>query len=362
MNPFSRSSSPSDMALRGIAIVMVVINHASVTTSRPVHLGGGLNILLLLSGYSFARFVLSRGEAAQVRRGIASFAWHVWWPTTAIILLSFALKREWSWSELLFVSNLYTPQHVSLMYVWFPQVLMQMLLALYVLSFIPGAAWAVARKPMALSLALLAITFALLLLFGDHSKRDFADRSIEHVAWNFVLGWVAWYATRGSVRWNPAARLALLAGTIVLSRLAFGWGVDWLRSAALPVAFAVLMFVPRITVPKIASRGLAILSQAAFSTFLLHVFFLRVFDALHLRRVARGFDAADTLLAAGFAVAGSVAAWIALTSLNRAWKHCIRQARIVQPASPGPATVPLRPPMATGPGLPNAAHRTSALS
>lgn len=330
-----RSSSTtvaSDVALRGLAIVMVVVNHASVTASaRPIHLGGGLNVLLLVSGYSFARFVLSRGDAPAIRRGIAGLAWNVWWPTTLVILLSFLLKREWSWAELLFVSNLFTHEHVSLLYVWFPQVLLQLLAILWLLAWVPGTDRALSRRPLAVSAILLAVCFALLLALGNDRGEDFADRSLEFVAWNFVLGWVARYAIAGGA--GPAARLVLLGVTVALATVAFGWGADWLRAAALPAGLALLLFAPGLSLPRGAARAMAILSQAAFTVFLLHVFFLRLFDALHLRRSPGGFDLLDTLAAAGFALAGSVAAWIALAAFSRAWRSTFAQARA--PRNPG---------------------------
>ncbi|MEO0061583.1 MAG: hypothetical protein RLZZ08_143 [Pseudomonadota bacterium] len=311
----------TDIALRGVAIVLVVLNHASITDSRPIHLGGGLNILLLLSGYSFARFILVRETMAQVRRGIASFAFNLWLPCLAVVLASFALKREWSWGEVLFVSNFYTADHIALMYVWFPQVILQMLAIFWLLSFVPGARQGLARHPLPLALGGLAISFALLLVLrGDDRGADFANRTIEAVGWNFVLGCVAWYITHGPSRQGMAARLALLGCTAVLGLVAFGWGADWLRAVLLPLALALLLFVPRLRLPAIVAQIVQVLSQATFTVFLAHVLFLRIFDAAGLRGASSGFNLADTLFAAAFALTGSVAVWVLASALRRAWQ------------------------------------------
>jgi hypothetical protein len=318
----STTALAPDIVLRAIAICMVVFNHASITDSRPVHLGGGLNILLLLSGYAFARFTLSQGDVHEVRRRIVRFALGVWLPCLVVVLLSFVAKREWSWSELLFVSTLFGDEHIALMYVWYPQVLLQLFALLLVLTFVPGVDTAIRQRPALLAVALLVASFSiLLLLHGTGEATDLLDRSLQAIAWNFFLGCTLWYARSGSGRLARSSRNVLLGLTLTLSLIAFGVGVDVLRTVALTVSTAVMLFASRIVMPGGLARAAGIVSQATFTVFLCHVLFLRIFDAAGLRQIHHGFDARDTVFAGCFAIAGSLVLWLAGVSLSRAWRH-----------------------------------------
>jgi hypothetical protein len=322
MKSSSSTALPPDIVLRAIAICMVAFNHASITDSRPVHLGGGLNVLLMLSGYSFARFILSHDDVREVRRRIVRFVAGLWLPCFCVVLVSFVLKREWSWSEVFFVSNLLTDEHVALMYVWYPQVILQLFGMLYILTFLPGAEKWIQHRPAMLMVVMLTGSFAvLLLLHAGRPNSELLSRSLQSIAWNFFLGGAVWYARNSTGRLASSSRNLLWALTLTLSLIAFGLGVDWLRTVALTVATGIMLFTQRIEMPRSIGRAARILSQAALSIFLWHVLFLRAFDGLGLRHVHSGFDPRDTLLAGCFAITGSVGVWLMGVSLTRAWRH-----------------------------------------
>jgi|GEM_PF-2608157 len=321
MNPFSKSKVDIDIALRGFAISWVVLNHAAAIPGRGFELGGGMNILLLLAGAAFARFTLTRESASAIRQSVLRFTVKLVLPCFAIVALSFVAYREFSLPELLFFSNWISIEHIAPMYTWYPQVIAQIMLLLLLITFIPGLVSLLRTRPVAFSCLALLVSIIIFLIFDSVWDGQFGRRLPHFSLWNFVFGWVVVFVGRAQPRIGTAPRLALVLIAGALAAMAYDVEEDWLRVVAMSGGVAALLLVKRVSLPKFAARIATVLSQATFTIFLFHVFFLRAFDAFGLRKFSEGFYLPDVLQAWTFTMVGTIGIWIGLTSVSRAFRH-----------------------------------------
>jgi len=306
----------SDVLLRALAICSVVWNHAN-----PLALGafgGGMTFLMMLSGFSFARFSLRHATAAQVRASLARLALRIGLPSLLLVTLYFVTLQRFDWKELLFISNWWTLDRIALFPTWYPQVMLQMFLLLGLLFLAPGAdRWL--RRPAALSLALfgggLAMRLVLPLLAWDTAP---LNHNLPHLyLWNFTLGWLVYFLSRdGHV--TSTGRLASLT-CIVAGGLA-GWGWHRLDFWWLTIAGSLFVLLPRIPMPRGLATAAGLLSQSAFTIFLLHRGLFVVLD-----HIVPAWKQREPLLHFLFAIVMSVGFWILLASIGRAWREMDRQ-------------------------------------
>ena len=127
----------ADVVLRALAISLVVYNHAFAVKGRPFELNGGMQVLLLLSGATFARFTLTKQTAEEVRASIVSLSINILGPCLAMLLPYFLLKRDFWWSEVLFFQNLVGKEQLAPYLSWYPQVIVQMMIGFFRIFAIP---------------------------------------------------------------------------------------------------------------------------------------------------------------------------------------------------------------------------------
>jgi len=326
MRVHSEPVIPAEVLLRAISILAVVFNHAHANGDAPFGYGGGMTFLMLLSGLNFARFSLQRGSAREVRHGLVSLGLRILVPCLAIVLASFALKREFDWAELLFVSDWFTPLHVSLLITWYPQVLLQILLILYLLFSVEGFARAILTRPLASSVALLVVALLVRATFPMLWDTSPLKHRLPHLfLWNFVLGWVVFFSLRKPQAGSRRGAWLAIACTAVSAFV--GWPADRPQPYWLIAATSILVFVPRVRLPGVVVwRAVSIVGQATFAIFLLHPSLLRAYRALS------PWPAPE--IAWLFAVTGCVALWLLWTSLTRAYRTVSRPQAVSWAGSP----------------------------
>jgi peptidoglycan/LPS O-acetylase OafA/YrhL len=306
MHWLSKRVISSDIAMKAIAISAVVFNHAH--PERPFNYAGGMTVLLMLSGYSFARFALQSGDPRSVRCAVASLALKIWLPCALIVLLSFVARQKFSLLEFLFLSNLFSKQFLAFMFVWYPQVLLQILAFTFLLFGIPAAANSFLRNPLRGSLVLFTMAIVTTTFWPEVPHATFPWR----VAWNFLLGWVAFFVLRHrNAHTLGMGKAALVTGTVVCAGAVFG--LTDLQFWTLSTAMTVLVLTSSLILPSIAVRVLYVVGQASFTIFLLHVIFLRVHGKI------LGLD--DQNGAWVFTMFASTLAWVAVSAAVRAYRR-----------------------------------------
>ena len=305
---FSSRRVDTEIVLRAAAITGVCFNHSH--PDRSFDYAGGMTVLFMLSGIAFARFALNGATPDAVRHSIARFAFRLWLPCAAIVAASFLVRRDIAWGELLFVSNWYTERHISFLFVWYPQVLLQILAALFVLFSAPFLARAFLRRPLAGALILLGVAIALRM--ADPLFRSGAGSALPHLqAWNFLLGWALFFTL--AQRTEDDRPIRVLAALAVVGCAAWAHGPRVVSFWTLSIAGVALAFLPAIRMPALLAQPTLILGQATFAIFLLHLAFLRLYFAgLHFQSQTGAWL---------FTMGASTFCWIVGAAFLRTWRR-----------------------------------------
>ncbi|PRX47151.1 acyl-CoA synthetase (AMP-forming)/AMP-acid ligase II [Prauserella shujinwangii] len=244
----------TNVVLRAVAIVLVVGTHIGL-----FHLLGGAHLLLVLAGWTFARFGLARvgsgRVAARVLRGAARIA------VPSMLWLGFRAFTEpdVGLANVLLVSN-YMPFPVARGY-WFVEVLVQVLLVLGLVLAIPAVRRLERAHGFGFALGALAVALALnVLLDGTGQVFDHA-MSAHGACWFFVLGWLAQRAATPRRKWFVAA-LGLL--------LVSGYFGNPVRDAVVVGGLALLLAVPSLPLPAPVVRLAGLLAGASLAIYLTH--------------------------------------------------------------------------------------------
>lgn len=310
MNWLSKRTVSSEVALRALAISLVTFNHAQ-NLGYYFNFGGGMSFLMMLSGYNFAKFALHNGSAPEIRHATQRLAISIGGPTMLVILGSFILKEKADWTELALISNWFKVDNIALMYIWYPQVLIQILIGIWCLFAIPPLARLVLRNPLWSSLGIFCVAVGVRYFFPV----DALWNQLPHLfVWNFVVGWVVYFALE-----TPTIQRKSLARLLALACVVIGGFVGWPSEKANPYVLAFMgfmfIYIRQFTVPKFLGRPINLVSQATFTIFLLHLAILYVYDL---------FFPQDSILKFSFAMGACVAIWVVWTSLTRAYKVLAR--------------------------------------
>lgn len=321
-----RSNLDSDVLLRALAITLLVFNHSHPTGSFP----GGMALLLLLSGYSFARFGVREKDAAQTRRSLLHLGVRVALPALALVAYAQLVEQRFNLLELLFVRNWFTVDRIAHFPIWYVQVLLQMLLLIYLAFCIPGVSDAFRRRPLTSSLVAAALAFAVRVFAPLVWDTTHVAHHLPHLyIWLFLLGWSLYFvrelATPVQLRW---LWLPLVAWAGFGAKFAFYPERTSPVFAALGAAFVLTWRT--VALPRPAARVAQILAQATFVIFLLHREFIMVFRRLP------GAGATGTLGRWLFGLFASVAVWLVITALWRAFTR-LRRERVAPSRATSPA-------------------------
>ncbi|HEU5469547.1 MAG TPA: AMP-binding protein [Actinophytocola sp.] len=249
--PVRTATVETNIVLRAVAIVLVVGTHAYL-----FEVLGGAHLLLMVAGWSFARFCLSRdtGTArgilrSAVRIAIPSMVWLGWrvFETTDV-----------TWANVLLVN---TYARTGAGGYWFVEALVQTLLLFAVLFAIPPVRrW---ERRHGFGFALLCLGAALLVNLTAHDTPAYPERAMatHGVLWFFVLGWLA-YRAEGPVRKLIVAGIAAL--------LVPGYFGEPIRDAVVLLGLVILVFVPQLRLPRVLVLVLAPVASASLAIYLTH--------------------------------------------------------------------------------------------
>lgn len=310
----SSMSVETETVLRALAIAAIVFNHAHpVPAETGFGMGGGLTFLILLSGFNLARYSFHGATSQGFRKSCLTLAWRVAWPTLLIVLLDWAVTGQRPLpGYLLFYSNWFTWHHPELLQIWYPQVLIGLLLLFWLVFHIEPLARLVRARPFEAFLVAFLAALVIRAIAPDWLEpAGSRGRLLHFYAWNFLLGMLAYVALHsGAEKSLILRRVVVVACAVAGAMVAFGPAKSdfwWLCAAT-----AIWVAVPRVSLPRPIGQAMRVVSQAAFTVFLLHLFFL------YLWRYA--LLPAHPVPQFVFALGGSVAAWVVLTAFGRAYR------------------------------------------
>ncbi len=248
----------TNVVLRALAIIAIVGSHIGA-----FKLVGGAHILLFIAGWSFARFVLADATESPAGRILRS-ASRIALPTMLWLLLArVPFAGDVGWSNVLLINNI-TLVSESWGY-WFVEALVQLLLVVAILLALPPVRALERRFPLGLPTVLLALALA-----AQFLVRDPASKFPEHemhtlgVAWFFLLGWVAFRASRW---WHTALVLAVAAAMLP------GYFDYPGRELVVALGILAVVLVPRLPVPRLMVPAIGLLASASLYIYVTHYAF-----------------------------------------------------------------------------------------
>lgn len=295
----------SDIFVRCLALIAIIIGHAAPSVTG--WLRGGLGVLVLLAGYSFARFRQDAFERGEIQPGLAGTFERLVLPYMAVMVPMLMLSRapvDLAWFTL--TSVFFVHDTGPLRYFWIVETQVHMLLVMAALFAIPAVRHASARDRFTLGLALFggAILLRLAALPLHAGSGSTIDKTFDAWLGFYVLGMLA-AATAG------LRRPIILSLGIALSFWEFGpqssraW---WLIGGLIP-----LLWLPTLPMARWLARPLLRITAAGYFIYLMHA------PLLHLMIYHLGLRD-KPLLSAALLLPASIVAGILF---ERAWGRVI---------------------------------------
>ena len=248
----------TSIVLRAVAITLLVGTHVKLFT-----LLGGAHLLLILAGWTWARFVLpvSADRAAPDRAGPATrtlrSAALVAVPSIGWLSYRAAVTEDVTIANVLLVS---TVLRTGAEAYWFVEVIVHILLGVALLCAVPVLRRAERAHPFGFALAVLGVAVLVHASLGD-APWLVRNMTAAGAAWFFVLGWLA---QRADSPWRKVWVIALAA---VLVPGTFG---EPAREFLVLAGLALLVVLAKAPVPKFAVRGVSLVASASLAIYLTH--------------------------------------------------------------------------------------------
>ncbi|MEW5809090.1 MAG: AMP-binding protein [Actinomycetota bacterium] len=293
------STVDTSVALRALAIVLVVASHAEL-----FEMWGGAHILLGVAGYNFARFCLTPLPRAQrVRHLGATIGW-IAVPAVAWVALALVLTDDYHASNLL-LANKFLGPHDSMTAgrLWFVEVLVWTLAALAVLMWVPLADRAERKHPFAFAAVFLAVGMAL--------RYDVLGFGLGRDAWFTMLAF--WFFAAGWAAAKASTALQRLAVTVVLIVGVHGYFGDTVRELLVTAGLVLLICLPAVRCPAVVAVCAGAVAEASLYIYLTHFQVYPLFGTHKL-----------------YGVIASIAIGIALTAVITQIRQRMRDRRLIK--------------------------------
>jgi len=244
----------TSVALRAVAIVLVVGSHAGLYT-----LWGGAHVLLGIAGYNFGRFCLTPLPRAQrTRHLMGTIAW-IAGPAVAWVAIALVITDDYTASNLLLANKFLGPDDsMTAGRLWFVEVVVWVLVALALVCATPLADRLERRRPFAWACAFVAVGLAVR-FDGFGMGRDAWFTVLAF--WFFAIGWAA---SKAATVWQRAAVTAMLALGIV------GYFGNPNRELLVFTGLALLIWLPAVRCPSAFTVAAGALAEASLLIYLVH--------------------------------------------------------------------------------------------
>jgi acyl-CoA synthetase (AMP-forming)/AMP-acid ligase II len=255
----------TDLLMRALAILLVVLHHA---TLWPIP--GGAAALVMLVGYGLARFhgaALMRGETSRLLRAVAANL-----AVYAPLVIGFSIARgEVLWPSVFLVGNLgiFDPKHMMPHLYWFVEAYAQVMLIVAGLFSLPVVRRRLTANPFIAGMGGLVMTVAIKFLapkvWAVGAVQIFTVSDVFYLA---VFGWCVFHA-----RTQRQRLLVLGMAAVAFPAMAYwggNWTGSWVKFMLQLACVAMLLYAPRVTVPRqVAALALPV-AAAGYHIYLFH--------------------------------------------------------------------------------------------
>lgn len=313
-NPVKKSSKQQDWAwletdvvLRAMAIVMMVGSHVKL-----FHLVGGAHLLLVITGWNFARFALGdetpeRSPSRRITKVLARIAV----PSVLWIGFRVVISDKYVWPNLLLINNYLRKGAVGY---WYIEVLAQLMILAIIALAVPSVARCERKHRFGFAMSLLLLASAArFVTAGDFAPAR--DIFVTHMAaWFFFAGWAARRATNVRQRLAVGAVAGLMTATF-FGGYSNGFVGDATRIATVIAGTVVLLIVTRIPVPRIAASTIGLIASSSLYIYLLH---FTIYPSM--------LSILPPIVVTPLAIGAGIAAWSAIGWTTRRIRQRHRQA------------------------------------
>ncbi|MGB0437109.1 MAG: AMP-binding protein [Mycobacterium sp.] len=244
----------TSVALRAIAIVLVVGSHAGLCT-----LWGGAHILLGIAGYNFGRFCLTPLPRIQrARHLVKTIAW-IAVPSVLWVAAALVVTDDYYPSNLL-LANKFLGPHDSMTAgrLWFVEVVVWILVGLALMCLTPIADRLERRGPFTFAVAFVVLGLAIRFDGFDMGNRGWFT---VLAFWFFAIGWAA---SKSSTAWQRAVVTAVLATGVV------GYFGNPHRELLVFIGLGLLIWLPAIRCPSAFTVSAGVVAEASLWIYLIH--------------------------------------------------------------------------------------------
>ncbi|MGH3858556.1 AMP-binding protein [Actinokineospora sp.] len=249
-------SLETNIALRALAITLIVATHIGLT-----QVWGGAHLLLVIAGWSFARFAIAPVDPTRMAGRIGRAAARIAVPSSLWLAWRSIEAENVVIPNVLLVNNFV--QSGTIAY-WYVEVLVQILVLMALLFAVPAVRRLAVTNGFALAAGMLILTL-IARVPAEHlpTANGFSarDMSLHGVLWLFVLGWLVQRAT------TPSQRVAAVIVTLLVVP---GYFDDPIRDAIVVGGLLLVLFVPRIQAPGPLVRLSGLLAGGSLYVYLTH--------------------------------------------------------------------------------------------
>ncbi|GAC1398623.1 MAG: AMP-binding protein [Mycobacterium sp.] len=266
--PWSGATLETSVALRAIAILLIVGSHAGL-----FELWGGAHVLLGIAGYNFGRFSLTPVPRAHRVQHLGNTIASITVPSVAWIAIALLITNDYAPTNLLLANKFLGPQHsMTAGRLWFVEVLVWILVALTALCWLPFADRLERRRPFAFAVAFLAVGLAL--------RYDILGLHLSHDAWFTMLTF--WFFAAGWAAAKASTTLQRAAVTVALIIGLHHYFDRTERELLVLAGFVLLIWLPALRCPPVATVVAGAIAEASLYIYLTHYQVYPLFGAHRL--------------------------------------------------------------------------------
>lgn len=262
----------SEIVLRGLALVAVVLAHTGLS-----NFAGGARAMLVLAGYNLARFQYTHLKIGESWPVVSRFLRRVVLPYYAIVVAYSLFRKDPGWPSFLLISNFFGRPDSMLETYWFIEALLHCTVVFAVLFLLPPVRRFATTSPLGFGITVLGaawvVRIAAYQAFHHNHLRNLSTDTV--LPW-FVFGWIVFFSR------NLRDRLVACGVAVTMAATNAGFlGTQLVSTWAMPVGLfhgswvlavtVLLLFAPRIPLPRPIGAALSAIASAGFIIYLTHM-------------------------------------------------------------------------------------------
>lgn len=304
---------------RALAICEVVVQHAQLPPAKYIY--GGAFLMLLIAGINFARFQGKFMLEGRVVQPVISLLKSLLIPYMLLVGAYQAYQQKFNWSVLLCCSNLFDPGMGSIFFVWFIQVLVQVICIFLLLFSLPKIRALAKLSPWKFGCGLVVIGVLVNRLIPvfwipyqlDH-KNLFNQQLPHKIFWLFALGWCINFAKSREEKIVTSILLSISLLICINPTEAYWPGEAKSLMLWLLIGGMTVIWQEYLLVPFLIKQPIQLLASASYYIYLTHIVFISIFEKV------MGIN--STLLYVILAILSGIFVWEGMDLLEK-WAYKI---------------------------------------